>query len=137
MAMQLPRDWRHRRERYQFIGGRCCECGAVHFPLRRVCPECGSADTEERRFCGRGEVYSYSVVYKAPAGFEGYVPYVVALIKLEEGPLVTAQLTEVEPEDVSVGMPVECVVRKWRERGTDGLITYGYKFRRRSLVEGT
>jgi uncharacterized OB-fold protein len=55
----------------------------------------------------------------------------VALIRLEEGPLVTAQLTDVAPEEVSIGQPVEMVTRKIREDGPDGLIVYGYKFRPR------
>ncbi|MBC7254994.1 MAG: hypothetical protein H5T66_02655, partial [Chloroflexi bacterium] len=45
------------------------------------------------------------------------------------GPLVTAQLTDVFPDEVSIGMPVEMVTRKLREEGEEGLITYGYKFR--------
>jgi uncharacterized OB-fold protein len=54
----------------------------------------------------------------------------VALIKLHEGPLVTAQLTDVDVEDVHIGMPVEMVTRKIKEEGENGLIVYGYKFRK-------
>jgi uncharacterized OB-fold protein len=57
------------------------------------------------------------------------VPYVVALVQLEEGPMVTAQLTDVSPDQVTVGMPVEMVTRKVREFGEDGVLLYGYKFR--------
>ena len=53
----------------------------------------------------------------------------VALVKLEEGPMVTAQLADVEPEQVAVGMPVEMVTRKLRQDGERGVIVYGYKFR--------
>ena len=53
----------------------------------------------------------------------------MALIKLHEGPLVTAQLTDVDAEDVHIGMPVEMVTRKIKEEGENGLIVYGYKFR--------
>jgi uncharacterized OB-fold protein len=56
-------------------------------------------------------------------------PYTIALVKLEEGPLVTAQLTDVASEDVEIGMPVEMVTRKLRAQGEEGLIIYGYKFR--------
>jgi hypothetical protein len=80
-------------------------------------------------FSGRGEVYSFSTVYQAPQGYEDYVPYIVALIKLEEGPLVMAQLTDVDPNEVRIGMQVEMVTRKLREHGEAGLIVYGYKFR--------
>ena len=53
----------------------------------------------------------------------------MALVRLEEGPLVTAQLTDVSPDEVEIGMPVEMVTRKLREFGEEGVIVYGYKFR--------
>ncbi len=52
-----------------------------------------------------------------------------ALVQLDEGPLVTAQLTDVDIDDIQIGMPVEMVTRRLREYGEDGLIIYGYKFR--------
>ena len=81
-------------------------------------------------FSGRGEVYSYTTVYEPPAGYEEYAPYTVALIKLEEGPLVTAQLTDLDNGKVEIGAPVEMVTRKLRQDGDErGLLVYGYKFR--------
>jgi uncharacterized OB-fold protein len=56
-------------------------------------------------------------------------PYTIALVKLEEGALVTAQLTDVANEEVEIGMPVEMVTRKLSTQGEEGLIIYGYKFR--------
>ena len=53
----------------------------------------------------------------------------MALVQLEEGPMVTAQLTDVEAEQVHVGMPVEMVTRKVQSGGEEGAIIYGYKFR--------
>jgi hypothetical protein len=79
------------------------------------------------RFSGRGKVYSYTTLYQAPAGFQA--PYVMALVQLAEGPLVTAQLTDVAPEAVYIGMSVEMVTRKLSEQNENGLIVYGYKFR--------
>lgn len=86
-------------------------------------------DAEKYSFSGRGEVYSFTVVYEAPRGFTQFVPYIVALVKLSEGPLITAQLTDVEIEDIYIGLPVEMVTRKLSEDGDRGLISYGYKFR--------
>jgi len=74
-------------------------------------------------------VYSHSTIYQAPEGFEEFVPYTVALVELEEGPMITAQLTDVEVDEVEIGMPVEMVTRRMQEDGEDGLIVYGYKFR--------
>ena len=65
-----------------------------------------------------------------PAGFENTAPYTVALIQLEEGPMVTAQLTDLGDQPVEIGMPVEMVTRKLRSDGDErGIIVYGYKFR--------
>ena len=51
-------------------------------------------------------------------------------MKLEEGPVVTAQLTDLGDEPVEIGMPVEMVTRKLRTDGDErGLLVYGYKFR--------
>ncbi len=92
---------------------------------------------ERHQFSGCGEVFSYTVVYEAPAGYEYQVPYVLALVQLEEGPKVTAQLTDLEFEwvegikqyKVEIGMPVEMVTRKLKSEGDQGIIVYGYKFR--------
>jgi hypothetical protein len=66
----------------------------------------------------------------APAGFEEQAPYTVALIKLQEGPIVTAQLTDLGNQEVQIGMPVEMVTRKLRsDDGEKGILVYGYKFR--------
>jgi len=128
--MEIPRNWRLNEQRYGLVGEVCDRCGAHLFPPRDVCPECGRPAATPYTFSGRGEVYSYSTIYQAPNGFKEFVPYTVALVKLEEGPLITAQLTDMEAEDVRVGMPVEMVTRKIREEGEDGLIIYGYKFRK-------
>ena len=84
------------------------------------------------RFCGRGEIYSYTVVERGhePADYEKFAPYPVAIVKLEEGPLVTAQLTDPDPDKpFEIGMPVEMVTRKFKEDGKGGILVYGYKFR--------
>jgi len=98
-------------------------------PPRDVCPECDAPAKTPYTFSGRGEVYSYSTVYHPPAGFEETVPYTVALVRLEEGPLITAQLTDVDADEVEIGMPVEMVTRRLSAEGEKGVIAYGYKFR--------
>ena len=127
--MSISRNWRLRNQRYGLVGEVCGRCGARLFPPRDICPQCGEPAATPYTFSGRGEVYSFSTLYQAPQGYEEYVPYTVALVKLEEGPLVTAQLTDVDPDQVRIGMPVEMVTRKLREEGKEGMIVYGYKFR--------
>jgi uncharacterized OB-fold protein len=128
--MNIPRHWRLQNQRYALVGELCTSCGAKLFPPRDVCPECSDPAYEAFKFSGNGRVYSHSTVFQAPAGYEQFVPYTVALVELDEGPLVTGQLTDVDQDDVEIGMPVEMVTRKLREEGEDGLIVYGYKFRK-------
>ena len=127
--MSSSSQWRTRRQRLALVGEQCPHCHAMLFPPRDVCPSCHGPAREPYNYRGLGSVYSFSEVYTAPDAFERYAPYVVALVQLDEGPLLTAQLTDVEPDDVYVGMPVEMVTRRLREEGPEGLISYGYKFR--------
>ncbi len=128
--MEIPRHWRLRKQRYSLVGEICPHCEARLFPPRDVCPECGGEARKSFNFSGRGEVYSYTTIYDPPAGYEEFAPYTVALVKLEEGPLVTAQLTDVAEAEVKIGMPVEMVTRRLRSDGDErGLLVYGYKFR--------
>lgn len=87
-------------------------------------------DKTERSFSfsGRGEIYSYTVVQDPPAGFEWQAPYYLALVKLNEGPIITAQLTDFDTEP-KIGDAVEMVTRKLTTEGEKGMIVYGYKFR--------
>lgn len=85
--------------------------------------------TEQFTFAGTGEIYSYTTVQDPPEGFEGQAPYVLALVKLDEGPLITAQLTDLGEAPV-IGDRVEMVTRKLMTEGTRGMIVYGYKFRK-------
>jgi uncharacterized OB-fold protein len=128
--MDIPRHWRLNKQRYALTGEVCPHCQAKIFPPRDVCPECGDEAKAEFEFSGRGEIYSYTSIYNAPEGFEESIPYTVALVRLEEGPLVTAQLTDLGEQQVEIGMPVEMITRKLRSDGDErGLLVYGYKFR--------
>ncbi len=128
--MEVPRHWRLKKQRYSLVGEICPHCEAKIFPPRDVCPECGGEAKTAYAFSGKGEVYSFTRMGNAPAGFEEQSPYTVALIKLQEGPIVTAQLTDLGDQEVEIGMPVEMVTRKLRsDDGDKGILVYGYKFR--------
>jgi uncharacterized OB-fold protein len=111
------------------VGEVCPHCEHKIFPPRDICPDCGREARETYQFSGRGAVYSFSTVRSAPAGFEENAPYTVALVKLDEGPMLTAQLTDLGDRPVEIGMPVEMVTRKLRSDGERGMLVYGYKFR--------
>lgn len=128
--MEIPRHWRLKQQRYALIGEVCPHCDAKIFPPRDVCPECKGEAKTPFAFSGKGKIYSYTTIYEAPSGYDANAPYTVALVKLEEGPMVTAQLTDVDQQAIQIGMPVEMVTRKMRDDGDErGMIVYGYKFR--------
>ena len=75
----------------------------------------------------KGVVESFTIVHIAPKGFEKQVPYMLALISLNSGKKITAQV--VDCKNLSVGMKVEPCLRKAYADGEDGIISYGTKFR--------
>lgn len=88
-----------------------------------------SADTAQPYvFSGKGTVYSYTVLQEVPAEFEEQAPLYLAIIQLDEGPLVLGQLTDIDGE-VQIGDAVEMVTRKLMTEAERGMIVYGYKFR--------
>jgi uncharacterized OB-fold protein len=128
--MDIPRHWRLKKQRYALVGEVCEHCDAKLFPPRDICPECGEEAKTLFQFSGKGQVYSYTTVYEAPEGYAEQAPYTVAMVKLDEGPLVTAQLTDFGEQEPAVGMPVEMVTRLLRSATDErGMLIYGYKFR--------
>lgn len=127
--MELPRYHRLRSTFYRLQATRCGACQAIHFPPRSRCLQCGSENLEEVRLSGRGRVLALTRVYQPPRGFSDAVGTLTALIELQEGIRITAQLTDVESEEVETGQEVEMVVRRLRTDEEQGLIVYGYKFR--------
>lgn len=79
----------------------CSDCGRAHYTPRSHCPFCFSAGTEWTNASGRGEVYSYSIASRAEP------PYVVAYVKLAEGPMMLTNIVGCPPSDVRIGQPVQ------------------------------
>jgi uncharacterized OB-fold protein len=96
--------------RRELVVQRCTACGAFRHPPSPVCWRCRRFEHEWVRSTGRGAVFSHAVVHRA-FGADVAVPYVVALVTLDDAPgvrLVT-NLVDVAPDDVRIGMPVEVV----------------------------
>ena len=94
----------------KILGSKCKKCGNIMIPLKPVCSKCGSFDVEEFETKGKGIIRSFTVIYVAPEKFKDEVPYVVALINLDEGGTVMGRLIGVDsnkPEDIKVGTKVK------------------------------
>lgn len=97
--------------RHELILQRCVRCGTFRFPPTSRCSRCGSGDTGWSRACGTGKVYSWNVVVH-PIPEDVYaedVPYVVALVELDEGVRMPTNLVDCDPHRIEADMPVEVV----------------------------
>ena len=84
---------------------RCTNCGTLRHPPRPSCATCRSFEWDTVTASGRGTVYSFVVNhYPQVAAFD--YPLVVALVELEEGTRLVANVADITPGDISIGMPV-------------------------------
>lgn len=100
---------------HKLMGTRCTRDGQVFLPPRALCPQDFNSQMEWVEFSGRGRLAAFSIVYIGPshmieAGYNRKNPYCAAIIELEEGPKISAQLLDVDvlhPETIQIGMPVQ------------------------------
>jgi uncharacterized OB-fold protein len=83
-----------------FKGLKCNECGGYTVPPQKVCSHCHSEDMDVVTLSRNGEVRSFTVIYTPAEGFTP--PYIVSLIELEEGPWVTTNIINFNPEDATM-----------------------------------
>ena len=87
----------------RFLIGRCTACGRAHWYPRTTCPFCWSEKTEWVEASGRGRIYSYSVMRRAPE------PFVVAYVTLAEGPTMLTNLVDCDFETLAIGQAVRLI----------------------------
>ena len=91
---------------------RCGACGRFVFFPRALCPYCFSEALVWTPVSGRGAVHAFTIPHRHPLpAFQSDLPYVVALVELEEGARMLTTLVDVppDPSQIAVGMPVEVV----------------------------
>ncbi len=87
---------------------KCGSCGTLNFYPRALCKKCHSDHLEYVEMSGRGTLYSYTIVHRAPGKtFDSQVPYAVALVDLEEGPRLLANI--VNYSQIGIGMKLSSV----------------------------
>jgi len=114
--------------RHELYFQRCAECATNIFPPRALCPACLSSATTWVRASGRGTVYSFTVTHQNQApGFRESLPYVLAVVQLDEGPRMMTNIVGCAPDAVQIGMAVqveyedatgEITLAKFRPAGT-------------------
>ena len=111
--------WNAARER-RFVIRVCKACGQPHFMPRHLCPHCWSDQLEWVESEGGGTVYSFSIVHRAPTPtFAERVPYVIAMIDLDIGPRMFANVVGANALDVSIGDRVKLT---FEDRGNGAVL---------------
>jgi uncharacterized OB-fold protein len=92
----------------RFLIRRCGDCGAVHHYPRPFCPECWSGNVEWLEASGRATLYTWSTVYVNDLPpFDERLPYIAAVVELEEGPKVMTNLVDCDGSDLTIGMAMQ------------------------------
>jgi uncharacterized OB-fold protein len=89
----------------RFLVKRCLDCGDAHWYPRALCPYCFSDRTEWQPGSGRGTVYSYTVMRRAPQ------PYALAFVTLAEGPTMLTNLVDCDFDALAIGQAVQLVFK--------------------------
>jgi len=118
--------WRESRNVLALYGTKCRHCGYPQYPPQRVCANCQTKDQfDDYKFSDKkGTVFAYTIDYLTTSRES---PAVVGIVDFEGGGRVMCEITECEPTQIKVGMPVEMCFRKIGLRG--GIYNYFWKAR--------
>lgn len=96
---------------------RCKDCSKAYFPPRPFCPQCASRAVEVFKASGKGKLYSYIINHRPAPGFEDDGPYAIAVVELDEGPRLMANIVECDqtPEALQLDMALTVTFEKVNE----------------------
>lgn len=103
-------------KRHELLLQKCGQCGAQQFYPRSICTGCSSSSLDWVEASGRGTVLSWTIVrHPVSEAYADDIPYVIALIKLQEGPTMMSQIIDCDPESVHSGMQVQVSFQDWTD----------------------
>ncbi len=118
--------WRDNKSGLNLHGVKCRKCGTPQYPAQRVCMECGSKDDfEDYSFSDKPAVLA--TFSHDSLGISADPPTTVSAVDFEGGGRITCDMTDRDPSEVKIGMPIEMVFRVLRYVG--GFYTYWWKAR--------
>ena len=117
----------------RLIGARCPACGARFASPRVICLQCAHRGLERCALSPTGTVWTFTIVHQQPPGSVMQVPYAIAQVELDDGPIVAAAIVETPLDAVRVGLPVEMTLHTVRH-DEDGNEVVAHAFRARQGV---
>jgi uncharacterized OB-fold protein len=86
----------------KLLGLRCKSCNEITVPPKMTCQECGDTDLETVELSKKGKIVTYTTVYVGPEGRQNETPYIIALVKLDEGPWIMGNLIDIDPAKITM-----------------------------------
>ncbi len=123
----IPSYWRETPARFRYEGNQCPNDGTVYFPARLAKDPWSKCKLKPVNLAQTGKVKTYTIIHIAPPGFGDLAPYALAIIELDDGARITAQIADVPLAKVKVGLKVKIEFRKIQSDGHSGILQYGYK----------
>ena len=125
--MPTARAWREYPQRYRYEAAVCKKCGKWFFPPRLVCDACKHREFEMKVMARTGKILTHTLIHTPPKAFADQAPCAVVIVEMDDGPRVTTQLVDFQPEQLKIGQKVKLEFRKIYADGDSGPIQYGYK----------
>lgn len=118
----------------KLMASKCKKCSTTFLPPRQLCPECQQLSMEWTQLSGKGEIAAYTTIVVAPTvmvaqGLGKNNPYCTGVVKLAEGPQISARIIGVDarkPESIKVGTPVALSILE-RDEGAAKAYTLCFK----------
>jgi uncharacterized OB-fold protein len=86
---------------------RCTSCGTYRYAPKELCHRCHCPDAEWRAIEGRGTIYTFTVIRRAPNdAYQAEAPYILAHVEMTEGFRMIGVVRGMSVESVRIGMPV-------------------------------
>lgn len=116
-------------------GSRCADCGEVYFPAASSCTRCLSVSIQAHDIGGSGVLWSWTVQeflpkrpYNSGETAETFKPYGVGYVQMECGLKVESRLTEADPAQLKIGMPMDLVLIPYRiEANGNAIHTFAFQ----------
>ena len=114
--------------RYRMEAFKCQKCGKVFVPGRLICDKCRGRDFETINLSDKCKLITYTIIHTPASQFKDQSPYALGICEFPEGVRLTAQLADIDFDEIKTGMELQVEFRRIQTDGHAGILSYGYKF---------
>lgn len=105
MEYKLPfKEYNKALMKGKLLGLKCGSCGNITVPPKMACQDCAGVDLDIIELKKEGKIVTFTLVNVAPEGRENEVPYIIALVKLDEGPWIMGNLIDIDPAKATMDL---------------------------------